>query len=492
MSTKSGLQAIRRAACLAAAALVVACVSDAPTIAPPGARLDRQMPPSGRVAVCHQAAGSPHIIEVAVQALPALLAQGDYVTTLLVSHDNAAPPDGIHFRRISDALSAARTGRLAREELTSAACRITIKVSADIYRGIVAGTPTADDEQYPLIVDVPDITLHGAMTMQLSGAGRATGVATDGAESILAPVDPLPVIAGASTPIIVANGHPGGSAGNGLVVEGFVFQSGHPIVTPGGQGVLGLRVTALTVRGSRFEAGFTESIDLRASDADIIQNHLAGTGGTCDICLAAPGHYRASGNVLLAGGIPGITIDGVVALPTPAGVEALTLPPTAELWAEVRNNEVRDHLRTPVGVGIRVDANADGLNGNGSSVHNTVHAVIQDNELVNNRFGLIVHGGFPGPGSTSDLDVTLGGNTIEQSCQVALLVSFSRHQTTLGLNQFLYLNNSTYTLSLNGNVDWSDAWYGHPAGFGNTLVVDGQVMPNGTRQFYSKTTCPGL
>jgi hypothetical protein len=483
----STLHIVRPVLCLAAAALAVSCASDSLPVAPREAHLTRSA--AGTVSVCHVAGSSPTILDVAAPALPGHLGHGDYVTTLLVSHENAATEDGVHFRRIGDALGAARAGRLARGEFVSAACRITIVATADTYRGTVTGTPPADADQFPLIVDVPDITLRGALDMTLDDAGRATGVGVDGVETILAPAEPLPILATVSTPIIVANGHPGGSAGNGLTVEGFVFQSGHdPVVDFGGQGVLSLRVAGLTIRGNRFEAGFTESVDLRASEATVTRNHLAGTAGTCDICLAAPGNYHASGNVLLAGGIPGITMDGVVSLPTPAGIEAFPLPATAEMWADVRNNEVRDHQRVPVGVGIRVDA--EGVNG--STVHNTVHALIQDNLLVNNRFGMIIHGAFPVVGGTSDLDVTLGGNVVEQSCETKLLVSFSRHQTTLGIKAFPFLTNSTFALTLNGDVDWNDVWFGHPAGFGNTLIVDGQLIANGTRQFYSATGCPGI
>jgi hypothetical protein len=489
MSVNSTLHIGRRALSLLAAALAVSCASDAPTAGPSPARLNRDASPVGTVAVCHVPGHSPAILQVATPALGAHLTHGDYVTTLVVSHETAPTEDGVHFRRISDALSAARAGRLARGELVSAACRITIVASADTYTG-TAGTPSGDVEQFPMIVDVPDITLHGALNMALNDAGRALGTGIDPAQTLLTPAQPLPVTsAGVSIPIIVANGHPGGSAGNGLTIEGFVLQSGHdPVVDAGGQGVLALRVTGLTIRGNRFEGGFTESADLRASEANVSQNHLAGTGGTCDICLAAPGNYHASDNVLLAGGIPGITMDGVVSLPTPTGVEPYPLPATAEMWADIRNNEVRDHQRVPVGVGIRVDA--EGVNG--SSVHNTLHAVIQDNLLVNNRFGMIIHGAFPVAGGTSDLDVTLGGNDIEQSCETKLLVSFSRHQTTLGLKVFPYLSNSTFTLTLNGDVDWDDVWFGHPAGFGNTLIVDGQVIANGVRQFYSASGCPGI
>ena len=61
------------------------------------------------------------------------------------------------------------------------------------------------------------------------------------------------------------------------------------------------------------------------------------------------------------------------------------------MWVDIRNNEVRDHLRTPVGVGIRMDAVGVGA----PNMYGTIHAVVQDNLLVNNRFGMIVHGAFP-------------------------------------------------------------------------------------------------
>ncbi len=165
-------------------------------------------------------------------------------------------------------------------------------------------------------------------------------------------------------------------------------------------------------------------------------------------------------------------MDGVVSLPTPQrGVEPYPLPATAEMWADIRNNEVRNHQRVPVGVGIRVDA--EGVNG--SSVHNTLHAVIQDNLLVNDRFGMIIHGAFPLAGSASDLDVTLGGNDIEQSCEKKLLSSVLAAPDHVGsiFRRFPYLSNSTFKLTLNGDVNWNDVWFGNLAGFGNMLIVDG-------------------
>lgn len=151
-------------------------------------------------------------------------------------------------------------------------------------------------------------------------------------------------------------------------------------------------------------------------------------------------------------------MSGVVSLPVPTGVEPLDIPATAETWADLSNNEVRDHLRTPVGVGA-------------PNVHNTVHATLRDNLLVNNRFGVIVHAAFPllDTDRKSDVDVTFGGNVIQQSCQAKLLVSLARHNTALGLASTPYLLNSTFTIALGGDVSWSDVWFSHPAGYGNNF-----------------------
>ena len=480
------------AACVGAALLLAACTADAPTSAVAGPLDVTSASESsvGRVTVCHQPASQAAILEIGAPALRAHLDHGDYVTTLRVTGDAATPSDDVHFATIGEALGAARSGRLAREELVSAACRISILVPAGTYTGTALAPASGLVEHFPLIVDVPDITLHGALVMGLDGTGRATGDAVGGEVTTLRPAEPLPILAGVTTPMIVANAHPGGSAGNGLTVEGFVFESGHdPAVDAGGQGVLSLRATGITIRGNRFAGGFTESIDIRGGGAEVLQNHLGGGAGTCDVCLAGPGTFRAIGNHLEAGGIPGISVAGFVNLPVPVDVEPSPLPATAETWGDIRNNEVRDHRRMPVGVGIRVDAIGIGA----PDVHNTLHVDIRDNLVINNRFGMIVHAAFPMANTTrrGDVDVTLGGNQILESCQAKLLVSLSRHTTALGLTSNPYLLNSTFQLALGGDLSWDEAWFGHAAGFGNTLLVDGQTIGNGNRQFYSAAGCPG-
>jgi len=89
----------------------------------------------------------------------------------------------------------------------------------------------------------------------------------------------------------------------------------------------------------------------------------------------------------------------------------------------------------------------------------------------------------------SDVDVRLSGNTIAQSCQAKLLVSLSRHTTAMGLSNAPWLRNARFELSLGGDVAWDEAWYGHDAGYGNTLVVDGHAIANGRRHSYDATQC---
>ena len=251
---------------------------------------------------------------------------------------------------------------------------------------------------------------------------------------------------------------------------------------------MSLRVRDLVVRRNRFEAGYTESLDLRATSAMVEQNHLGGGAGTCDVCLAGPGDYVAQGNRLQAGGIPGIVAVPATLIPVPPMVEQYALPAASTVTARFINNEVHDHLRVPMGAALRVGA----IGINAPNVVGTARVEARDNTLINNRFGILVEAAFPVAGGSlrGDIDLTLSGNELVQSCQNNLLVSFSRHTTAVGLSNLPYLRNTTYRLSLGGDVAWADAWYSHPAGFGNTLVVDGTTVPNGAFNAYdAMKTC---
>jgi hypothetical protein len=77
--------------------------------------------------ICHDPAGSAQVISVPVSELPSYLAQGDYVAGLEVDHATTSSGDGIHFKRITDALAAVRAGRSY--SFLSSAHRILLKRS---------------------------------------------------------------------------------------------------------------------------------------------------------------------------------------------------------------------------------------------------------------------------------------------------------------------------------------------------------------------------
>jgi len=114
--------------------LFAGCAADVPT----GTRADQptlDLASATQVSVCHRSGSSGSVVAIPRSQLALHLSQGDYVTTLVVGHTAPDPNDGVHFRRIGDAIAAARAGRLARGELQAAACRITINIAAGSFRG---------------------------------------------------------------------------------------------------------------------------------------------------------------------------------------------------------------------------------------------------------------------------------------------------------------------------------------------------------------------
>ena len=151
----------------------------------------------------------------------------------------------------------------------------------------------------------------------------------------------------------------------------------------------------------------------------------------------------------------------------------------------VTNNEVRNFQAVPVGVGLRIGA----VGVLSADVAGTARVVAHDNVFANNRFGIIVEAAFPvaATGLRGDIDLTLGRNTISGNCQARLLLTFARHTSALGLSAPTYLKTSIFRITLGGDMTWDEAWFAHPDGFGNTLVVDGTTMPNGSRAAYDAT-----
>lgn len=449
-------------------------------------RHDRDSRP---IAVCHRAGRLSLPLRVPPPAMAAHLAHGDYVASMYVDPDAAESSDGVHFASISDALDAARAGRIARGENESAGCRITINVPAGTYLGSFDLGASAPTERLPLLVNVPDITLRGSFRMGVDGKGRATGENLDGGPgTLLVPDRPLVFMPITEALILVAD-NPAGFRGNNAVIEGLDFGSGREPGSNGGIGVIALRVEGLVLRGNRFEQGLTSASDLRASSGRVAFNYGEGLGTSCGHCLAGPGAYVATGNRLIDGGLGGIYVSAALAhLPFSLGanngaeVEPYLLPAAAAVDATLLNNEIRGHRRLPIGFGVRILA----LGPSSAEVPQVSRVLLAGNELTGNTYGLIADAGFPQVGALQegDLEVTLRHNTVSGNCQVNLLVAFTRHTGALGVTTNPYLQNSNYRLSLGGDLAWSDAWYSHPEGNGNTLVVDGATIANGQQVAY--------
>jgi hypothetical protein len=470
-------------------AVAAGCGVDRPE-APTGLSVQlAELRASGTASLCHIGDTGPALMDVAEPAVAGHLRHGDYVAGLVVN-GTSATDDGIHYSRITDALEAARAGRLAREELETARCRITITVAAGNRPATTVVPAGAGIEQLPLVIDVPDITVRGALVMEVDARGRATGLSAEATTITPSPalaligVGCVSVQVCAIESIFIVNGHPAGSKGHGAIIEGFAFRSGRDpnAAAAFGLGVLAMRVNDLTVRENRFEGGFSSGVDLRASSAVLSRNHLSGNGASCDFCLAGPGTYTARDNRLVGGGIPGMLILPFSQVPVPPQVEPYPLPAAALVTASIVNNEVRNHQKKPVGVGLRVGA----VGVDASAVAGTTNVTFTDNDLVDNTFGIIVEAAFVRLGTLRRGDITLStsGNTISGSCQADLLVTLTNSQTGLGIGTGPALLNSTFDLTFGGDISFDDAWYSHPAAQGNTLIVNGEPVANGLRRAF--------
>ena len=461
---------------------------------------DSSVAPTGEsLSICHIEGASAAVIDIHASELTEHRTHGDYVARLDVRRQSSLNGDGINFARITDAIASARAGRVARGETLAAKCRIVIVVAPGMYAGAVNDTLNgASLEALPLTIDVPDITLHGSFVMPLDAKGRAIGTAgasTGGASTLLATPGLISVKTGNvldkyAEPLIIVNGHPDGPRGDGAIIEGFVLQSGNngASAVVGGNAVWAMRAKGLVVQGNQIEGGFSEPIEMRASVGRVERNLLTGKGGSCSICMFGPGSYQVVANrqVGLTGRL-GVLVFPMLYGPVPPGVEQLTMPSTALVTAAVTNNELRDHQEVPFGIGVRVAMIGPGA----PDVVGSAQVFVQDNDLSNNRFGVVVEAGFvvANTARRGSIDLTLKGNTITGSCEVGLLVAFNSQSAAVGIATGLPTQNSTYTINLGDNVPWADAWYSHPAAMSNTLTVDGQPMPTGSRAAYDPKGC---
>ena len=456
-------------------AFLAACQSDAPGISAPSTPSATRSSDK-KVDVCHNPSiEGGNIINVSISALGAHLGHGDYVAGLDVDKQNT-DGDGIHFTRITDALNAARATRRQFGEKEGAACRITITVGSGTFTGAFAASTDATLEAFPLLLNVPDVTLQGGLRLQVIG-GRATANSLN--EPDITTLAPNRALVNAPKPeaMIIVTYTADGYVGNGATIDGFAFASGRSAgsAVNGGFGILSMEVTDLIISNNRFATALTTAIDLRATSARIERNYAEGLGNSCGFCLGGPGNVQVTGNTIVNGIRVGILLIPVTQVAVPVGVVQYAPKATETITATLTNNSVTDYTRNSLGFATGIRIVAAGVAG---VAHNSV-VTLTGNDLLRNSFGLMVDGGTSGPNVRGDAVVTLNGNTISQSCRSDLLVSFASPNRALGANPALaYLVNSTFTLSRGGNVTDARTWFDNPAGYGNTLIVDGSPMGN--------------
>jgi hypothetical protein len=478
-------------AAVAAATSLVSCTgTDEPILGPTGELL----------AVCHMSGATGTVIELRASQLPEHRNHGDYVARLVVDKLHAGSTDSLHFSRITDALAVARAGRIARNELAAAPCHITIAVGPGTFQGSFGGSSDPTFERLPLLIDVPEVTLHGSFVMPVDEYDRPVGTTTYDRANPPTTIVANPGLVSIKTgnvldkyaePLIVVNGHPDGPRAAGIIIEGFILQSGNaPEAVVGGNAVWAMRATRLVVRDNQIEGGFSEPIEMRASVGRIERNFLTGKGGSCALCVFGPGVYDVISNrqTGLANRL-GVLVFPTILAAVPPGVEQLELGSTALVTVTVRNNDLRDHQEVPFGMGLRVA----GIGPGAPNVVGSAHVVAESNDLSNNRFAIVVETGFPVASTAlrGDVELTLLGNTMNASCAAPLLLSLNPQPTAVGLQTQLSSRNSTYTIKLGEDIAWKDVWYSHPAGAGNTLSVNGEVIANGSRVAYDAAkSCP--
>lgn len=465
-----------------ALSVAIACSED-----PGPSPLEPPSPPVGLVEVCHTDGNGAAVLPVPEPALATHLGHGDYRTQLVVD-PRMAPVSDARFRHITDALNSVRMGRIARGERRTAACRITIQVATGTFQGSL-DPPGDSGELFPLVIDVPDVTLRGVDEIVVDDRGRATGNLRESSGStVLMPDRPMLNQPAFEVLILVLDNPERASRGDGAIIEGLSLNSGNQGTRAEGIGILSVGVRGLVIRGNRFSGRLYSAADLRATRALIERNFVANAGQSCGICLAGPGEFTAIGNRIVNGGLGGLYLaPSVVGLPfsfgsvPPIALGSYVSTDFAGVTATIVNNDVEGHVRKPIGFALRILAVGPGT----PNVTQSTQAVVRGNDFVGNTFAVVFDAGFPVANTTlrGDLDITMRDNVLTPSCQNEALVAFTRHTGALGTTTNPYLRNSLIHLDL-GDLMWDQVWFSHPAGFGNTLVVNGATIVNGSVTAY--------
>jgi hypothetical protein len=382
------------------------------------------------------------------------------------------------FATIQAAIAQARLDRLSPG--LSPNETIVIHVAAGLYA-----------ETLPLTLDVPNLRLQGATSLNIDGDGLPTSFVGSTETRIVA----QPPLTETQT-ILLLGPTSKKLTGTGVTIQGLVLDAGNKSKA-GGRDIIIDRVSGFMIRDNVLTGSAMLGVDGRASSGTIEGNLITGVG--CGICIGAgnrqsPAFYtfqknRSVGNAqggLLVGGSD---YDGVLypqLLPVAPGTSF------DSVTAVIKENDLSDNNKdTSFSFGIRLMAFIPNTPATQSESNITVFAT--DNRITNNTVGITIDAGFPWRSDarlwTTSLSATFAGNTISFSKLTPALISFTRNEAAefpkKELQFWKYLQDSTITIT-DPTADLSGYWFDHPATdpidgriLNNSLTVNGSTIPNG-------------
>jgi hypothetical protein len=420
------------------------------------------------------------------------------------------------FVRIIDAVSRARAERAF--GVLPAGDEIRIHVAPGTYVGsfdAAALQQHAEYEVLPIILNVPKLTLLGATVLVRDERGLPTSAATGG--TIVAPDTAL----ARNQYLVLVTRTADGAVGDGVTVDGFVFDGKDSSAVDPGATVFIDRVSGFDFRNNLVErSGF--GVLTRLSSGTIEGNLLADnlelgavvTGGS----PAHPATLLIHGNRVTRNAAHGVAgaVAGWIKLVTDPGQNTLPLLEPLQtvfdrsdpedlqnisdtLTITVSGNDVSDNGGTASGgTGIRLAGIWPAYAYSTVNVAQPLTSVLAANVFENTAdrngsYGVIIEAGdstrFEPRRLIQNLALALDGNTLRDNGRSAALFTFTYWYTDIGLTPQIvkkFVEASTYAVTdQDGELSAFD--YDNPVTdpvsgivLGNSLIVNGVGMPHGT------------
>jgi len=275
-------------------------------------------------------------------------------------------------------------------------------------------------------------------------------------------------------------------------IRGFVIEG-----TAAGISLLFNRVQGYSIADNVFRTPANFGMQSVASSGRVSGNHFSGVGTGA---ILNGGYAGSPSNVVFQGNRAVHNMTGGLLL---VGA-SVNIPELGdELNALVRDNDLSGNLG---GFGFRAFILRRDLGAPGDSQSSaSVYALVQGNQIIGNRTGIIVDAGFPHrqDGATCDtriysgnMDLRFTGNTLSENILTPALITFTRSTAALTpstLPEWQYLHGATFTIDDQDGL-LADAWIDHPATdpilgpcpadavdevLGNVLIYNNVILPNG-------------